>query len=136
MDFTCFLKLRESTEFASWAKATDRAETCEFLEDKLHEVEADLKELREESWIFHFQCNWICSLLLLVVLIVALLALVGVVSGVVFAEQVSWWTPMATRRKVWRPPSVVVGWCDESDSFGEEIGHGWLSLWLSGRISE
>ena len=32
---------------------TDRAETCEFLEDKLHEVEAELKELREEScWIF------------------------------------------------------------------------------------
>ena len=34
------------------------------------------------------------------------------------------------------PPSVVVGWCDESDSFGKEIGHEWLSLWPSGRASE
>ena len=31
-----FIGLREKAEFASCAKATDRAETYEFLEDKLH----------------------------------------------------------------------------------------------------
>ena len=62
-------------ELAVEKKATDRAETCEFLEDKLHEVETELKELREEScWIFQFRCSWTCALLLLAWLIVALLA--------------------------------------------------------------
>ena len=61
-----FVGLRELTEVASWAQATDRVETCEVLEDRLHELEAELKELREEScWIFQFRCSWTCSLLLL-----------------------------------------------------------------------
>ena len=94
-------------------KATDRAETCEFLEDKLHEVEAELKEFREEScWIFQFRCSWTCSLLLLASLILAILA-------------VSWCCVRScTRRrsvvvdsdgsqKLWPSPSVVVGWCGE-----------------------
>ena len=31
---------------------------------------------------------------------------------------------------------MVVVWCDDLDSFGEEMDHEWLSLWRSGRISE
>ena len=61
-------------EFASWAGASDRAETSEVLEDKRHEVDAELKELREGAcWIFQFWCSWTCSLLLLASLIVAML---------------------------------------------------------------
>ena len=45
-----FVGLWESSEFVSWATATDRAETCEVLEDRLHEVETELKELREEPY--------------------------------------------------------------------------------------
>ena len=43
---------------------------------------------------------------------------------------------MAVRREVWSPPSVVVEWCDELDSLGEEMSHEWLSLWPSGLTSE
>ena len=58
-----FVGVREWSEFASWAKATDRAETC-----------AELKELREESrWIFQYWCSWTCSLFLLGLFIVAIL---------------------------------------------------------------
>ena len=43
---------------------------------------------------------------------------------------------MAARREESLRPSVVVGWCDESDSFGEEMGHERLRVWPAGRISE
>ena len=69
-----FVGLRELSEFASWAKATDRAETCDVLEDRLQDVETELKELCEElCWIFQLRCSWTCSLFLLALLIVAIL---------------------------------------------------------------
>ena len=33
--------LREVSEFVSWTKAIDRAETIDILEDRLHEVETE-----------------------------------------------------------------------------------------------
>ena len=104
-----FVGLGEFTEFASWAKATDRVETCEVLEDTLHEVEAELTGLRQGScWILHFRCRWTCSLMLLASLIVAILA-------------ASWCCVRSCTRRT----NVVV-----------EMGHEWLSLRPSGRNSE
>ena len=61
-------------EIVPWTKATDRAETCEILEDRRHEVETELKELREETcWIFQVRCRWTCPLGLLALFIVAIL---------------------------------------------------------------
>ena len=40
-----FVGLREVSELV-WTKATDRAETGEVLEERLHEVEAQVKESR------------------------------------------------------------------------------------------
>ena len=71
-----FVGLLELSEFASRAKGTDRAETCEVLKDRLHQVETESKELRGQScWIFQFQCSWTCSLLQLALLSVAMLTL-------------------------------------------------------------
>ena len=57
-----FVGLREAPESAAWMKAADRAETCEIPEDRLHEVETELKESREEKcWIFQVRCGWTCS---------------------------------------------------------------------------
>ena len=132
-----FVGLREAAESASWAKATDRAETCEFLEDKLHEVEAQLKELREESfWIFQLWCSGTFSLLLLALLIVALVATCWccVRSCIRRANVV---VDIGGSQKRGVAPAVRAGgWCDESDSLGEEVCHEWLSLWPCGRTSE
>ena len=94
-----FVGLRELTELASWAKATGWAETCEILEDRLQEVEDELKELREES-CFQFRCSWTYTLLLLASLIVAILA-------------VSWCCVRSCTRRT----SVVVE-CDGSQKRG------------------
>ena len=42
-------RLREVSEFLVSTTATDRAETREVLEERLHEVEAEVKELRIDS---------------------------------------------------------------------------------------
>ena len=48
-----FVGLREVSELSVCTEATDRAETCEVLEEGLHEVEAEVKELRVGScWKF------------------------------------------------------------------------------------
>ena len=46
------------------AKAIDRAETYEVLEERLHEVEAEVevKELRVDSrWNFQVRCDLTCT---------------------------------------------------------------------------
>ena len=131
-----FVGLLELSEFASRAKGTDRAEKCEVLKDRLHQVETESKELREQScWIFQFQCSWTCSLLQLALLSVAMLT-------------VSWICVRSCTRRVnvvvdsdgsqkrGHPASVVVGWCDELDSSGEEMRDERPPKRPSGLISE
>ena len=54
-----------------WTKATERVGTCEVQEERLHEVEPDVKELRVDSCLnFQVRCNLTCTLGLLVLLII------------------------------------------------------------------
>ena len=44
-----FLGLREVSDLLVCTQATDRAETFEVMEERLHKVEAEVKELRVDS---------------------------------------------------------------------------------------
>ena len=69
-----FVGLREVPELV-WTKATDRAETGEVLEERLHSVEAEVKESRTDScWDFQVRCDLTCTLTLLALLIITTLA--------------------------------------------------------------
>ena len=69
-----FVGLREVPELV-WTTATDRAETSEVLEERLHEVEAAVKEPRVDScWNFQVRCDLTCTLTLLALLIITTLA--------------------------------------------------------------
>ena len=58
-----------------WTKATDRAETSEVLEERRHEVEAEVQESRVDScWSFQVRCDLTCTLTLLALWIIAILA--------------------------------------------------------------
>ena len=57
-----FVGLPEVSELLVCTKATDRAETCEVFEKRLHEVEADLKECSVDScWNFLVRCDLTCT---------------------------------------------------------------------------
>ena len=58
-----FVGLREVSDLVVWTKATDRVETRETVQDRLEEVETEVKELREGlCWSFQVCCDWTCSL--------------------------------------------------------------------------
>ena len=58
VDRACLRWVREVTELLVCTKATDRAETCEVLEERLHEFETEVKELRADSrWDFQVRCD-------------------------------------------------------------------------------
>ena len=134
-----FVGLREV--LVVWTKATDLAETGEVLEERLHEVEAEVKDSRVDScWNFQVRCDLTCVLTLLALLIITILATGwGCVRTCFHRAVVDRW-----RSEEWdclRCPWWQ-GWYDDllagpmarvSDT-GEEMGHERFLLRLSGRI--
>ena len=69
-----FVGLREESEFLVCIQATDRAETCEVLAERLHQVEAEVKEIRIDSCgNFQVHCDSTCTMGVLSLLIITIL---------------------------------------------------------------
>ena len=134
VDCACLRWLARSARMLVCTEATDRAETCEFLEPRLHEVEAEVEALRVDSrWNFQVSCDVTCTLGLFALLVVTILTAAW--------NCVSLFSLSGRDRHRWRTEERDCSrfpWRRVGTMFytGEEVDHERSLSWPSGRISE
>ena len=127
--------------WCGWTKATDRAETSEVLEERLHEVEAEVQESRVDScWNFQVCCDLTCTLTLLALLIITILATGWGCVRTCCRDQHRWRSEERDcLRCPWRQrwyDDLLVGTMARVSYMEEEIDHERVLLRTSCRISE